>query len=107
MLNASEYDTKGMGEFILYGGDGLYIDCKNRVNEIADIMHDLGFKMGGWYRSWPDLDGYTHMWLSRKNGEIHMNVCDHATISIEDLLEKFRIEEEEPVDVDLSALLFG
>lgn len=36
-----------------------------------------------------------------------MNICDHATISIEDLLEKFRIEEEEPVDVDLSALLFG
>ena len=80
---------------------------KNRVNEIADIMHDLGFKMGGWYRSWSDLDRYTHMWLSSNNGEIHMNVCDHATISIEDLLEKFRIEEEEPVDVDLSALLFG
>ena len=91
MLNASEYDTKGMGEFILYGGDGLYIDCKNRVNEIADIMHDLGFKMGGWYRGWSDLDRYTHMWLSGRSGEIHMNVCDHATISIEDLLEKFRI----------------
>ena len=100
----SEYDIKRMGEFIRYGGDGCHIDCKGRVEEIADIMHDLGFKMGSWYRSWSGLDKYEKMWLST-GGEIHMNCYDgHATISIEDLLEMFRIEPEETVDVDLSEL---
>lgn len=110
---SSDYDIQAIKEFLdEYKDDGNMINCEERQQEVADIIASIGLKMGDWYAH-GEASKYRYMYYAPDIDEIHMccfNNEDRHTVTIEELLRIFHKEDEvedEPVDIDLSILLFG
>lgn len=107
---SSDYDIQAIKEFLdEYKDDGNVIDCEERQQEIADIIAGIGLKMGDWYAR-GEATEYRYMYYASNIDEMHMcGFEDRHTVTIEELLRMFHKEDEvedEPVDIDLSILLF-
>lgn len=108
---SSDYDIQAIKEFLDEDKyDGNMIDCEERQQEVADIIASIGLKMGDWYAH-GEATEYRYMYYASDIDEMHMCYCDddRHTVTIEELLLMFHKEDEvedEPVDIDLSTLLF-
>ena len=108
---SSDYDIQAIKEFLdEYKDDGNMINCEERQQEVADIIASIGLKMGDWYAR-GEATEYRYMYYASDIDEMHMCCCDddRHTVTIEELLRMFHKEDEvedEPVDIDLSILLF-
>lgn len=108
---SSDYDIQAIKEFLdEYKDDGNMINCEERQQEVADIIASIGLKMGDWYAH-GEATKYRYMYYASDIDEMHMCYLDdnRHTVTIEELLRMFHKEDEvedEPVDIDLSTLLF-